>query len=279
MKIVSTISDLRLELAKVRKAGKKIGCVPTMGALHSGHMSLVKKSASQCDFTVVTIFVNPLQFGKNEDLDKYPRRLDEDAKLCEKNGAQLIFAPTMDSMYTPEHMTFVYNESLENLYCGAYRPGHFKGVLTVVAKLFLAVQPDAAYFGRKDYQQAFLIKRMVEDLNFPIDIVLIPTSREPSGLARSSRNEFLSPQERTAAAAIYEGLKAAQEEYAEGETSVEILRTIVAGSIDHAGGKVQYVEIVSRKTLLAYQEEITEKPVILVAAFFGNTRLIDNLEL
>lgn len=279
MKILKTIADLRAELAKPRKAGKTIGCVPTMGALHDGHMSLVKKSAAQNDITVVTIFVNPLQFGKNEDLDKYPRRLDEDANLCAKNGATLIFAPTMESMYDKDHMTYVYNEPLENLYCGQYRPGHFRGVLTVVAKLFLAVQPDAAYFGRKDYQQAFLIRKMTEDLNFPIKVVLIPTSREKSGLARSSRNEYLSESDRKSAAAIYEGLCAAQEEYEDGERSVSVLRTIVSGCIGHAGGKVQYVEIVSQKTLLPFSDEITEKAAILVAAHFGSTRLIDNLEL
>jgi pantoate--beta-alanine ligase len=279
MKILNTITDLRTELAKTRKAGKSIGCVPTMGALHEGHMALVKKSASQNDLTVVTIFVNPLQFGKNEDLDKYPRRLDDDAALCEKHGASIIFAPTMDSMYDTNHQTFVNNEALEGLYCGKYRPGHFRGVLTVVAKLFLAVQPDAAYFGRKDYQQAFLIKKMVSDLNFPVKVVLIPTSREKSGLARSSRNEFLSPTERTNAASIYEGLCAAHEEYEDEERSAEILRTIVSGCIDHAGGKVQYVEVVSQKTLLPLQGELTEKATILVAAHFGTTRLIDNLEL
>jgi len=279
MLICKTISELRTALVKLRKGGKTIGLVPTMGALHEGHMALVKKSASQTDVTVVSIFVNPLQFGKNEDLDKYPRRLEADAALCGKHGATLIFAPTMDSMYDPDHQTYVYNEPLENLYCGQYRPGHFRGVLTVVAKLFLAVQPDKAYFGRKDYQQAFLLQKLVSDLNFPIQVVLIPTSREKTGLARSSRNEFLSKEHRLSAAAIYEGLLAAQEEYEEGERSAEVLRTIVRGCIDHAGGKVQYVEIVSRKTLLPLQGEFEEKATILVAAFFGETRLIDNLEL
>ena len=279
MKIVTTITDLRTELAKHRKSGKTIGCVPTMGALHEGHMALVKKSASQNDFTVVSIFVNPIQFGKNEDLDKNPRRLDADASLCAKNGAGLIFAPTMESMYSADHQTYVYNEPLQDLYCGQYRPGHFRGVLTVVAKLFLAMQPDSAYFGRKDYQQAFMIQKMVEDLNFPIKIVIIPISREKSGLARSSRNEFLSTSDRNNAACIYQGLCAAKEEYDEGEVSVEVLRTIVRGAIDHSGGKVQFVEIVSRKTLLPITGELTEKATILVAAFFGVTRLIDNIEL
>ena len=279
MKIVTTIADLRTELAKHRKSGKTIGCVPTMGALHDGHMALVKKSASQCDFTVVSIFVNPLQFGKNEDLDKYPRRLEDDASLCAKHGAGLIFAPTMDSMYTADHQTYIYNEPLQDKYCGQYRPGHFRGVLTVVAKLFLAVQPDCAYFGRKDYQQAFLIQKMVDDLNFPIKVVLIPISREKSGLARSSRNEFLSAADRASAVCIYQGLCAAKEEYDEDERSVEVLRTIVRGAIDHAGGKVQFVEIVSRKTLLALTGELTEKAAILVAAYFDETRLIDNIEL
>ena len=279
MKIVTTIAELRTELAKYRKSNKSIGCVPTMGALHEGHMDLVKKSASQNDITVVTIFVNPLQFGKNEDLESYPRRLDDDARLCEKHGATLIFSPSAASMYPENPQTYVYNEPLENLYCGAYRPGHFRGVLTVVAKLFLAVLPDHAYFGCKDYQQAYLIRKMVDDLNFPVKIVMIPTSREKSGLARSSRNEYLSKEERNAAASIYEGLFAAQEEFEDEECSVQILRTIVTGAIEHAGGKVQYVQIVSQKTLLPIQDEITEKATILVAAFFGKTRLIDNLEL
>lgn len=279
MKIVKSIPELRKELAKIRKSGKTVGCVPTMGALHEGHMSLVKKSASQCDFTVVSIFVNPLQFGKNEDLDKYPRRIEADAALCAKHGASLIFAPTMDSMYGKDHQTYIYNEPLQNLYCGQYRPDHFRGVLTVVAKLFLAVMPDKAFFGKKDYQQAFLIRKMVDDLNFPAQVVLIPTSREKSGLARSSRNEYLSAADRSAAASIYEGLCAAKEEYAAGERNAEILRTIVSGCIDHAGGKVQYVHIVSQKTLHPLQGECAEKAAILVACHFGNTRLIDNLEL
>jgi len=279
MKIVKTIAELRSELAQIRKAGKTIGCVPTMGALHDGHMTLVQKSAAQNDATVVTIFVNPLQFGKNEDLDSYPRRLDEDAALCEQHGATLIFAPNPTAMYPSDPQTFVCNESLENLYCGEFRPGHFRGVLTVVAKLFLAVQPDHAYFGRKDYQQAFLIRKMVDDLNFPVQVVLIPTSREASGLARSSRNEYLTRDERNAAAAIYAGLCAAQEEYAEDERSVGVLRTIVNGAIEHAGGTIQYVHIVSQETLLPIQGDISGKATILVAAFFGQTRLIDNLEL
>lgn len=279
MQIVKTIPELRAALAKNRKGGKTVGLVPTMGALHEGHMALVKKSASQNDITIVTIFVNPIQFGKNEDLDKYPRRLEADAELCSKHGATMIFAPSIESMYNPDHQTYVYNEPLENLYCGQYRPGHFRGAMTVVAKLFLAAMPDKAYFGRKDYQQAFLLQKMVSDLNFPLEVVLIPTSREKSGLARSSRNEFLTPEQRASATAIYEGLCAAKEEYTEGERSVEVLRTIVRGCIDHAGGQIQFVEIVSRKTLLPLQGELTEKATILVAAFFGNTRLIDNIEL
>ncbi|HSQ41574.1 MAG TPA: pantoate--beta-alanine ligase [Fibrobacteraceae bacterium] len=279
IKIVHTLSDLRSELAKVRKAGKSIGCVPTMGALHAGHMSLVKKSASQCAYTVVSIFVNPIQFGKNEDLDKYPRRLEADAALCAQHGARLIFAPAAKDMYDPNHQTYIYNGALENLYCGKYRPGHFRGVLTVVAKLFLAVQPDKAYFGRKDYQQAFLIRKMVSDLNFPVEVCTVPISRDKTGLARSSRNDYMTAPQRASAAAIHRGLVDARKAFLQGKRDSIALCAKVSTSIEAAGGKVQYIELVSRKTLQPLHGKIQEKVVILVAAFFGETRLIDNQEL
>jgi len=279
MKIVKTISALRKALETERRAGKTIGLVPTMGALHAGHMSLVKKSAKDCDVTVVSIFVNPIQFGQNEDLDKYPRRLAADAEMCGESGADYIFAPSVDEMYPDEQQTYIVNEDLESLYCGSYRPGHFRGVLTVVAKLFLAVGPTHAFFGRKDYQQAFVIQKMVRDLNFPIKIGIVPISREKSGLARSSRNEYMSPADRDSAASIYAGMQDCKNAYAQGERRVVALRKLVEKRISKAGGKVQYIEFASRESLAPQDGNLNQKVVLLVACHFGTTRLIDNLEL
>jgi len=279
MQIFKSISSLRKALNPHRQAGESIGFVPTMGALHPGHMSLVAKSAKDCDITVVSIFVNPLQFGPNEDLDQYPRRLEQDAALCAEHGATYVFAPSAPEMYPDGQQTYVNNAELESIYCGAYRPGHFQGVLTVVAKLFLIVGPTHAYFGKKDYQQAFLIRKMVTDLNFPIKVVPLPISREKSGLARSSRNEYMSPDERARAASIYSGLKSAKAAYAQGERRVASLRGLVQKSIVAAQGQVQYIEVVSKKTLAPLQGKLSEPVAILVACHFGKTRLIDNLEL
>ncbi|NLB63710.1 MAG: pantoate--beta-alanine ligase [Fibrobacter sp.] len=279
MKIVKNIEELRHELALVKNKGLTVGLVPTMGALHEGHLSLVAASAAQSDYTVVSIFLNPLQFGENEDLDTYPRRLETDAELCAQHGAQLIFAPEASTMYHPEHATFVHNSELEEKYCGKYRPGHFRGVLTVVAKLFLAVEPSKAFFGKKDYQQAALIKNMVRDLNWNIVIELLETSREDSGLARSSRNEYMSAEQRNDAAAIYRGLEAAQKQYENGEREVSTLLELVQKSIKKSSGKLQYLHLVDAQTLLPLKNKVEKPAVILVAAFYGETRLIDNLEL
>lgn len=282
MKIISSINELRETLAPLRKQGKKIGLVPTMGALHEGHASLIDHSAADCDVTVISVFLNPIQFGKNEDLDKYPRRLEADAKLAEEHGGTFVFAPSVQEMYPDgDPLTTIRDESLEGLYCGAYRPGHFRGVLTVVAKLFLISGADVAYFGEKDYQQVFLIEKMVRDLNFPIQIVRVPIVREPSGLARSSRNEYLSAQDREFALSISKGLAEAKAAYDNGERSVTKIRSIVIQSIIKSRGTVQYVEVASASTL---EKQVSghlgeEKLVILVAAFFGKTRLIDNVEL
>jgi len=279
MKIVKTVASLRKILDAERRAGKTIGLVPTMGALHEGHLSLVARSAKECDITVVSIFVNPIQFGKNEDLDKYPRRLKIDAELCAGSGADLVFAPSVDEMYPDEMQTYINNSHLENLYCGSYRPGHFQGVLTVVSKLFLIVGPTHAFFGKKDHQQAFLIRKMVLDLNFPIKIGIVPISREKSGLARSSRNEYMSADERTRATSIYAGMRAAQTAYKAGELRVVALRKLVAKSITDAGGEIQYIEFASRATLAPQEGKLTEPVTLLVACHFGKTRLIDNLDL
>lgn len=282
MQVIKSIDALREALKPLAKQGKTIGLVPTMGALHAGHGALIKASVSDCDVTVVSVFLNPIQFGKNEDLDKYPKRLEADAKLAESIGADFVFAPSVAEMYPEgDPLTLVRDETLESMYCGAYRPGHFRGVLTVVAKLFLISGADHAYFGEKDYQQVFLIERMVKDLNFDIQIHRVKIVREESGLALSSRNEYLSDLERSQSLSISAGLKKAKEAYANGERSVARLRSTVLNMILAERGQVQFVEVVNQKDLQKFNGMLKEddKVVILVAAFFGKTRLIDNIEL
>jgi pantoate--beta-alanine ligase len=281
MQIIKSIESLRETLKQFRKEGKKVGLVPTMGALHDGHGALIKASVKDCDITVVSVFLNPIQFGRNEDLDKYPKRLEADANFAASLGADYVFAPSVAEMYpNGDPLTLVRNESLECLYCGAYRPGHFRGVLTVVSKLFLISKANHAYFGEKDYQQLFLIERMVKDLNFDIEIHRVPIVRESTGLAMSSRNEYLSVDERKQALAISRGLNEAKEAYLAGERGVSKLRDIVVKSIVLSRGQVQFVEIVNQNDLQKYSGVLkpTDKVVVLVAAFFGKTRLIDNIE-
>lgn len=281
MQIIKSIESLRETLKPFQKEGKKVGLVPTMGALHDGHGALIKASVKDCDITVVSVFLNPIQFGRNEDLDKYPKRLEADANFAASLGADYVFAPSVAEMYpNGDPLTLVRNESLECLYCGAYRPGHFRGVLTVVSKLFLISKANHAYFGEKDYQQIFLIERMVKDLNFDIEIHRVPIVRESTGLAMSSRNEYLSVDERKQALAISRGLNEAKEAYLAGERGVSKLRDIVVKSIVLSRGQVQFVEIVNQNDLQKYSGVLkpTDKVVVLVAAFFGKTRLIDNIE-
>ena len=282
MQIIKTIAELRETLKPLIKKDKVIGLVPTMGALHDGHGALIKESVKKCEVTVVSVFLNPIQFGRNEDLDKYPKRLEADAKLAESLGADYVFAPSVAEMYPDgDPLTLVRDETLESMYCGAYRPGHFRGVLTVVAKLFLISGANKAFFGEKDYQQVFLIEKMVKDLNFNIEIHRVPIVREESGLALSSRNEYLTADERKQALGISEGLKLAKKAFENGERGVVRLRDIVLKSVLANRGQVQYVEVVNQKNLQKFNGVLREgdKVVILVAAFFGKTRLIDNIEL
>ena len=282
MQIIKSIESLRETLKPLQREGKTIGLVPTMGALHDGHGALIKESVKDCDVTVVSVFLNPIQFGRNEDLDKYPKRLEADAKFAESLGADYVFAPSVAEMYPDgDPLTMVRNETLECLYCGAYRSGHFRGVLTVVSKLFLISKADHAYFGEKDYQQVFLIEHMVKDLNFDIKIHRVPIVRDATGLALSSRNEYLTDDERKRALAISAGLKEAKEAYLAGERGVSKLRDIVVKSIVLSRGQVQFVEVVNQKDLQKFSGVLksSDKAVILVAAFFGKTRLIDNIEL
>ena len=266
MQIVTTVDSLRQVIKPLAKQGKTIGLVPTMGALHAGHGALIKESVKECDVTVVSVFLNPIQFGKNEDLDKYPKRLEADVAEMYPDG---------------DPLTMVRDETLEGMYCGAYRPGHFRGVLTVVSKLFLISGCNHAYFGEKDYQQVFLIERMVKDLNFDIQIHRVKIVREESGLALSSRNEYLTDEERANALSISAGLKQAKETYEKGERAVSKIRDVVLKSILGAHGIVQFVELVNQKNLQKFAGILgpEDKVVILVAAFFGKTRLIDNIEL
>ena len=250
-------------------AGKKIGLVPTMGYLHEGHLSLIEKARKKgADEIVVSVFINPVQFGPNEDYAKYPRDEKADLAKCRAAGATAVFFPTPANMYLDRHSVYVVEEDLSTGLCGARRPGHFRGVCTVVAKLFNLTHPDFAVFGQKDYQQAQVIRRMVRDLNFDLDVVVAPIVREPSGLARSSRNTYLSPSEREAALAISRALKQVK------EGRMRVSR--IASTLEAAGLRVDYVELVDAETLHPVRAA-RRGTCLLVAAFAGKTRLIDNI--
>lgn len=279
MQNVTTISEVRQILREVRQSGKTIGCVPTMGALHEGHLSLIEAAVEQSDFVVVTIFVNPTQFAPHEDLSKYPRPLEWDLKLCEEAGASLVFNPSAEEMYGKDSQISVTVGSLADCWEGASRPGHFDGVATVVTKLFNVVQPDLAFFGAKDYQQQSIIRAMCRDLDIPVKIVTCPTIREESGLALSSRNVYLSDQEREIAVHISQSLLRAKERYPDVEWSLKQLRKTLRQELNETGGlELDYATIVDPTTL----EEVSEKQdtmVAIIAARVGTTRLIDNMEL
>ena len=276
MEIVHTIKDVRRAMRQARAEGKTIGLVPTMGALHAGHGSLIEAAAKECDYVVVTIFVNPTQFGPGEDLDKYPRTLDEDAAYCEKLGAELIFAPSSDEMYPDEQLTWVEVEKLTDNLCGANRPGHFRGVTTVCTKLFNTVQADVAFFGQKDAQQTAVIRRMVRDLNMPLEIRICPIIREQDGLAMSSRNQYLSPDERKRALCLYQALLACQAEVAGGQRDANTLIDKMKVIIEQDQGQIDYVSIVDTETLEPLKG-VTDRTLVALAVHIGPTRLIDNI--
>lgn len=276
MKIVNTIEDLRNEIALQRRNNKKIGFVPTMGYLHQGHLSLVAISRQHSDYQVMSIFVNKMQFNDPKDYTTYPRDYDRDFALAKDAGVDLIFLPDDNQMYQ-NRLIYVDIEMMTNHLCGATRPGHFRGVLTVVAKLFNIVQPDVSVFGQKDIQQAVTIQKMVKDLNFPIQIIVAPIIREHDGLAMSSRNVHLKGDERTNAVVIYKSLQKAEELIHQGVEQSHRLIPVMTDII--ASGrpkKIDYVSIVDYETLQPI-EALKEKSVIAVAAFFGPTRLIDNM--
>lgn len=273
---VPTIREMQDTVNRWKREGHTIGLVPTMGFLHEGHLSLVRLARPRCDRLVVSIFVNPTQFAPNEDFEDYPRDFDRDSRACEAEDVDAVFAPSADEMYPPDASTWVEEDSLSTTLCGRSRPTHFRGVTTVVTKLFNACLPDLAVFGRKDAQQALIIQRMVRDLNFPVRILLGSIHRAPDGLAMSSRNSYLSPQQREAALSISRGLNEAKRRFDQGCRSAPELRGIVADAIEAGGGELDYVELVSQSSLRPLQV-VREHALLAVAAKFGRTRLIDNV--
>lgn len=262
-----------------RLSGKRLGFVPTMGALHEGHLSLMRAAKSKSDVVAASIFVNPLQFGPKEDLAKYPRTFESDLELLEKEGVDLLFAPTPQEMYPAGTVTYVVVEALSDKLCGKSRPGHFRGVTTVVAKLFHIIEPDSAFFGQKDAAQAAIIRSMVRDLNLPIEIVVCPIVRDPDGLAMSSRNAYLRAQDRRSALALYRSLQEVRKQFDQGERSAASL--IEAGKKvlgQEAALRLDYLEIVDPDTLDPIVK-LTGTTLVAVAGFVGNTRLIDNIVL
>ena len=269
--IVASIAELRDRLEQSRLRGRAIGLVPTMGALHRGHLRLVERARAECQVVVVSIFVNPIQFNQRDDYALYPRTVEEDARLCSEAGVDLIFAPSAEEIYPFPQSAFVEVESVGDGLCGAHRPGHFRGVATVVMKLFQIVQPERAYFGEKDAQQLALIRRMVRDLNVPVDIVPVATEREPDGLAISSRNRRLADEERAIAPMLYSALRIAAGEMQAG-------RNGIAAALDHLQTepriRVEYLEAVDP---LEMQPARGLPAVLTIAAWIGDVRLIDNV--
>ncbi len=277
MLVTSEIHEVRQTVAAARRGGHLIGCVPTMGALHAGHMSLVERAQAECGFVVLTLFVNPTQFGPKEDFTKYPRPFDADRVKCQAAGVGLLFQPPAETMYPPDSATFVEVRGFSDVLEGAIRPGHFRGVATVVTKLLNITQPDRAYFGQKDFQQQALIRRMCRDLNMPVEIVTCPTLRDPDGLAMSSRNVYLSPAERTSGLSLYRALCLARDKVRAGELVLSEIRLAMRREMEQTPGvTVDYGTIVDADSLA---ELTTAGPrmVALVAARVGPTRLIDNL--
>ncbi|MCD6405103.1 MAG: pantoate--beta-alanine ligase [Planctomycetes bacterium] len=276
MIVCRTKDETRAGVAQARAGGASVGLVPTMGALHEGHLSLVRRAVADNDITVVSIFVNPTQFAPGGDLDRYPRPFEADTVKCEVEGVDIVFAPSPDEMYAEDASTYVEETSLSRGLCGRSRPGHFRGVTTVVTKLLNIVQPDRAYFGRKDAQQAAVIGRMVRDLDIRVDIVVMPIVREADGLALSSRNAYLSPGERREALVLSRALEEAERLFAAGEKNAAALKKAMIDIIAQAPhSKVDYVEIVDARNLEEV-EEITRPATAALAVFIGRTRLIDN---
>jgi len=280
MEVVHTIPELRAAIGRARQAGRSVGFVPTMGCLHEGHLSLIRRAKEETSFVAVSIFVNPTQFGPNEDFSKYPRTFEDDRRGCQAAGADLIFAPTAADFYPAGASTWVDVEGVSAKLCGEFRPGHFRGVATVVAMLFNAVQADVAVFGRKDLQQLAVIRRMVRDLHMPVRILAHETIREPNGVAMSSRNRYLSPEQLAQATAIPAALAAAQALAKAGVTDAAKLRAAANDVLAAQPAlKPQYCEIVNLETMAPVSSTAGLRCAIAVACHLGATRLIDNADL
>lgn len=278
MHVVSSIDDLQKKLADSRP-GKTVGFVPTMGALHAGHTALIKAARAKHDIVVVSLFVNPNQFGPSEDFDSYPRPLEHDVAICERENVDLLFTPSAGEMYTAGYATYVLQERYTEAFEGEIRTGHFHGVCTVCAKLFNIVKPNVAYFGQKDYQQTVVIRRMVRDLNFDLSIEVCPTVREPDGLAMSSRNVYLSPEERRQATCLYRALSRAKELYDAKERSSSPMIAAMEEIIRESPlAKVDYLAVVNPESLREIRR-VESEAIILGAIRLGRTRLIDNIRL
>ena len=276
MKTETTIQGLSASLSPARAAKKLIGFVPTMGNLHEGHLNLVREARKLCDVVVVSIFVNPIQFGPNEDFDNYPRTLDQDSKLLAEVGCDIVFAPSVEQMYGKKpRLTNISVGEITNDLCGLQRPGHFDGVAVVVAKLFNIVQPNYAFFGQKDYQQLAVIRQFVQDLNIPLEVIGVPIARAADGLALSSRNGYLSEEQRQTAPVIFQTLKLAEQQLQQ-KTSLDEVLVNIKAALTQAGLVVDYVE--ARTPELQKTSEFNQDLVLFVAAKLGKTRLIDNLQ-
>ncbi len=279
METLTTVAEVRAAIRARRPQVNRLGFVPTMGYLHAGHEALIRRAREECDLVAVSIFVNPTQFGPTEDLEKYPRDLARDLALCRRAGAELIFHPEPAEIYPRGAATWVEVERMTEVACGAVRPGHFRGVTTVCAKLFNIIRPDRAYFGEKDYQQLQVIRRMVRDLFLSLTIVGVPTVREADGLAMSSRNSYLTPTERQAARVVPRALQAAQEAVERGELATTKITDVVAEMVAAQPlAKLQYAVVVEPETL-APLRVLTQEARLLVAVVVGSTRLIDNIAL
>jgi pantoate--beta-alanine ligase len=274
--IARTVNDCRLAVAAARERGQSVGLVPTMGALHAGHVSLIRAARAETGFVVVSIFVNPTQFGPQEDLTRYPRPLENDLQVCTAERADVVFLPEVETIYPPGFQTFVEVQQLQKPLCGASRPGHFRGVATVVLKLFQIVQPDIAYFGQKDAQQVRILQQLVQDLNVPVELRVCPTVREADGLAVSSRNAYLDAEQRRYAVALFAAIQEAQQLVAAGERSADRLVAVMTARIAATpGARLDYAAAVDYWTLQP-PERIAGKVLCALAVWFGNTRLIDN---
>lgn len=277
MQVVRSVAELR---SARRQARGPVGFVPTMGALHAGHVSLVEAARNECTTVVASVFVNPMQFGPNEDFTRYPRDEAGDLAKLEDAGVDIAFLPDVQTMYPSGHVTSIHVACVTEMLEGAHRPGHFDGVATIVAKLFNLVQPDRAYFGRKDAQQLVVIRQMVRDLDFPVEVVGCPTLREPDGLAMSSRNVYLSPEERHQALSLSRGLKRAEQTFSDGIRDAATIRDLVRTTIESQPlANIDYVSVANATTLVELEGTIERDALVSVAVRFGRTRLIDNVTL